>query len=146
MERKTIIKVHSVATVIAVLTIFSFFSFSLIAEIIGNHEFIKQVKTGILYCLPILIVAMPTLGITGNKLAKKSKSPIVALKMKRMKWVAINGIILVLLAVYLYFRATNNQIDQTFLFVQITELVFGTINLTLIGLNIRAGRKLSGKK
>ena len=53
MKRKTIVKTHIIATAIAVLTISCFFSLSLIVEITGNQEFIKQVKTGILYCLPI---------------------------------------------------------------------------------------------
>ncbi len=145
MKRKTIIKAHIIATSIAVLTIGCFFSFSLIAEIMGNQEFIKQVKTGILYCLPILVIAMPILGITGKKLAGKSQNPIVTTKMRRMKFVAFNGIILISLAIYLYFRATNNNIDSTFLYVQIIELLFGAINLTLIGLNIKAGMKLSGR-
>lgn len=146
MKRKTIVKAHIIATAIAVLTIGCFFSFSLIAEINGNHEFIKQVKTGILYCLPILVLTMPILGITGKQLAGKSQNPIVAIKMKRMKLVAFNGIILVSLAIYLFYRATDNRIDKTFLLVQIIELIFGTINLTLIGLNIKAGMKLSGRK
>lgn len=145
MKRKTIVKAHIIATSIAVVTIGCFFSFSLIAEIMGNHEFIKQVKTEVLYCLPILLLAMPMLAITGKKLAGKSKSPIVATKMKRMKFVAFNGIILISLAIYLYFRAINNNIDSTFLGVQIIELLFGAINLTLLGLNIKAGMKLSGR-
>ena len=145
MNRKTILTVHIIATSIAVLTIGCFFSFSIIAEIIGNHEFITQVKTVILYGLPILLLAMPMLGITGKKLAGKSKSPIVATKMKRMKFVAFNGVVLISLAVYLYFRAINSNIDSTFLGVQIIELLFGAINLTLLGLNIKAGMKLSGR-
>ena len=145
MKRKTILKAHIIATSIAILTIGCFFSFSLIAEIKGSQEFIKQVKTGILYCLPVLLFVMPMLGITGKKLAGKSKSPIVATKMKRMKFVALNGIILSSLAVYLYLRAINDNIDSTFLYVQILELLFGAVNLTLIGLNIKAGMKLSGR-
>jgi hypothetical protein len=124
MKRKTILKSHIIATSVGALTIGCFFSFSLIAEIMGNQEFIKQVKTGIVYCLPVLLFAMPILGITGKKLAGKFKSPIVATKMKRMKFVAFNGIIFISLAIYLYFRAVNNNIDSTFLYVQIIELLF----------------------
>ena len=145
MKRKTVLTAHIIATFIAVLTIACFFSFSLIAEIKGNHEFIKQVKTGVLYCLPILLFAMPMLGITGKKLAGNSNSPIVATKIKRMKFVAFNGIILISLAVYLYYRANYNNIDSTFLGVQIIELLFGAINLILLGLNIKGGMQLSGK-
>jgi hypothetical protein len=146
MKRNTIVKAHIIATAIGVLTISSFFGFSLFAEIRGNQEFIKQVKTGILYSLPILLVAMPMLGITGKKLAGNSKSPIVATKMKRMKFVAINGMVLISLAIILYFRAVNNQIDSAFLAFQIGEFLFGFINLILLGLNIKAGMKLSGRK
>ena len=85
------------------------------------------------------------LAITGKKLAGNSKSPIVATKMKRMKFVTLNGVVLISLAIYLYFRAMNNNIDSTFLCVQIIELLFGAINLTLLGLNIKAGMKLSGR-
>ena len=145
MKRKTILTAHIIATSIAVVTICCFFSISLIAEIVGNQEFIKQVKTGILYALPILLLVMPILGITGKKLAGTSKSPIVIAKMKRMKLVACNGIILISLAVYLYFRALTNTMDRTFLGVQIIELVFGATNLTLLGLNIKDGMKLSGR-
>ena len=144
MKRKTILTAHIIATSIAVLTIGCFFSFSIIAEIVGNEEFIKHVKTGILYCLPVLVFVMPMLAITGKKLAGKSKSPIITTKLKRMKFVTFNGIILISLAVYLYFRAINNNIDGTFLCVQIIEILFGAINLTLLGLNIKAGMKLSG--
>ena len=88
---------------------------------------------------------MPILGITGKKLAGKSKSPIALSKMKRMKFVAFNGFILISLAIYLYLRASANQIDNTFLLVQIIEFIFGIMNLILIGLNIKAGMKLSGR-
>lgn len=145
MKRKTIVKAHIISTSIAVVTIGCFFSFSLVAEIMGNQEFIKQIKIGVLYGLPVLLVAMPMLAMTGKKLAGNSKSTIVATKMKRMKFVAFNGVILISLAIYLYFRAVNNNIDSTFLGVQIIELLFGAINLTLLGLNIKAGMKLSGR-
>lgn len=146
MERSTLIKIHIAASIIAVITIGSFFSFSLIAEIMGSDLFIKQVKTGILYGLPILIIAMPMLALSGKKLARNSKNLILAKKTKRMKLIAINGIILISLAVYLYYHATYRSIDIRFLIVQIAELSIGFINLLLITMNIRAGIKLSGRK
>jgi len=145
MKRLKIIRVHIVATIIAVLTISSFFTISLIAEINGNHLFIKQVKTGILYCLPIMIIAMPILMLTGKKLAGSSKSPIIIKKMKRMKLITFNGMILISLAIYLYYQAVYIAIDSTFLYVQIAELCMGALNLTLISSNIKLGMKLSGR-
>jgi len=145
MRRSRIIKVHVTATIIASLTIGSFFCFSLIAEITGKDLFIQQVKAGILYCLPILLVAMPMLAISGKKLAGNSNSPVVATKTKRMKLIAFNGLILISLAIYLYYHATFKTIDKTFLYFQIGELLIGALNLGLIVLNIKSGLKLSGK-
>jgi len=145
MKRTKIITAHIAATAVATLTISCFFTFSLIAEIIGDPLFIKQVKTGILYCLPIMLIAMPILGLSGKKLAGNSKNPIIQQKMKRMKLVALNGVILISLAIYLYYHAVYKTIDTTFLYVQIVELVIGAINLGLIGMNIRAGMQLSGR-
>lgn len=146
MKRSKLITAHLTATIIAVITISSFFSFSLIAEIIGEDLFIKQVKTGILYALPILLIAMPTLGLSGKKLAGNSRNPIVLKKMKRMKLIALNGIVLISLAIYLYYHAIYKTIDSTFFYVQLAELLMGGLNLGLIGMNISAGLRLSGRK
>lgn len=146
MKRSKIVGVHITATIIATITISSFFSFSLIAELIGNALFIKQVKTGILYCLPILIIAMPMLALSGKKLARNSKNPIVADKMKRMKLIALNGVVLISLAIYLYYHAIYKIVDRTFLYVQIVELLIGALNLGLISMNISSGLKLSGRR
>lgn len=145
MKRTTVLTAHIVATAVATLTISCFFTFSLIAEILGEPLFIQQVKTGILYGLPIMLIAMPILGLSGKKLAGNSKNPLVLNKMKRMKMVALNGVILISLAIYLYYHAIYKSIDTTFLYVQIAELVIGGINLALIGTNIRAGMQLSGR-
>ena len=145
MKRKSIVKLHITATVIAVLTISTFFISSLRAEIIGDNLLIKTVKTGILYALPLLLLVMPTLAITGNKLAGKSKHPSILKKLRRMKFVMINGFILIGLAVFLYYLANYQSIDDTFLYVQIAEFIFGLSNLSLIGMNIKTGLQLSGK-
>lgn len=145
MKRKYILIIHITATIIAALTIANFFTFSLIAEIYGNPLFIKQVKTTILYALPLMIIAMPMLVISGKKLAGKSKSPLVIIKQKRMKFIAINGVMLISLAIYLYYHANFKIIDTTFLVLQILELTLGLTNLILLGSNIKTGMKLSGR-
>lgn len=146
MERSKILITHITATVIAVITIGSFFSFSLIAEIIGENLFIKQVKTGILYSLPILLIVMPVLGISGKKLAGNSTNPMILKKMKRMKIIAINGLVLISLAIYLYYHAIYKTIDTTFLFIQLAELLIGALNLAMITMNIKTGLKLSERR
>lgn len=145
MKRKSLVRVHVTATVLAMLTISVFFTSSLVAELSGDLNLIKTVKQGILYALPILIITMPTLAITGKKLAGGSKNPKVIEKKRRMKFIMINGIVLISLAVFLYYQSHFRVINKTFLIAQVTEFVFGLGNLTLIGLNVRAGLILSGK-
>lgn len=145
MKRSRIVTAHLTATIIATLTIGAFFSSSLTAELIGDDLFIRQVKTTILYCLPVLIIAMPMLAISGNRLAGKSENPLIVKKKRRMRFIALNGVALISLAIYLFYHATYRTIDRTFISVQVVELLFGAINLGLIGLNINAGLKLSGR-
>lgn len=145
MKRKTLVKIHIAATMIAALTIATFFISSLIAEIQGDEILIKAVKTGIFYSLPILFLAMPTLAISGNKLANHSRHPDVLQKQRRMKFIIINGMLLITLAVFLYYRANYHAIDNSFLIAQLAEFAFGFSNLVLISMNIKTGLKLSGR-
>ncbi|TRX52225.1 hypothetical protein FNH22_22675 [Fulvivirga sp. M361] len=145
MKRKTLVKIHVIATIVAMLTISTFFALSLAAELRGDPDLIKTVKRGILYALPLLIIAMPTLAITGNQLARNSKNPKVIEKKLRMKFVMINGIVLISLVVFLYYQSHFKVINTTFLIAQIAEFIFGLGNLTLIGLSARTGLMLSDK-
>lgn len=133
------------ATVIATLTIVTFFISSLVAEINGNEAFIREVKEMILFLLPVMLIAMPALGITGNKLAGKSPNPVVLAKRKRLRFVFINGIALIALACFLYYRSHYQTIDTIFLVAQVAEFALGFTNLILIGLNIKSGFQLSGR-
>ncbi|MFD2200073.1 hypothetical protein [Shivajiella indica] len=145
MKREVIVIAHIISTVIAILTIGCFFTFSLLAEIQGEEAFIKQVKKGILFALPIMLIIMPMLKITGGKLAGKSKNPFVQQKQKRMKFILVNGITLIFLACFLYYRSHYLEIDSVFLVAQIAELVLGFTNLSLILINARTGFQLSRK-
>lgn len=145
MKRKTVVSIHIAATVLAVLTIVTFFSVSLFAEIKGDVQLIKQVKVFILYALPVMIITMPMLKITGDKLTGKTKNPIILSKKKRMKGMLINGIGLIILAVFLYWRSHFYNIDKVFLFAQIIELALGLSNLILLVLNAKNGIELSRK-
>jgi membrane protein CcdC involved in cytochrome C biogenesis len=145
MKRSTLLKIHLIATGIAVATILTFFISSLVAEIRGDESFIKSVKAFIIYALPLMIVSMPTLAITGKKLAGQSKNRLVLVKKGRMKWIMVNGMILISLAVFLYYRSHFQVIDRIFLGAQLGEFLFGITNLTLIILNARTGKQLSGK-
>ena len=145
MKRKTLVTIHLTAAIVATLTISTFFVSSVVAEINGTEALIKKVKQVIFLALPILLIVMPALGITGNKLAGKSKNPVILSKQRRMKFIVMNGIILISLACFLYYRSLYETIDDVFLIFQFLEFSFGLLNLTLIGMNIKSGLQLSGR-
>jgi hypothetical protein len=136
-------KIHKTAGTIALLTILAFFLSSFFAELNGNLEVIKSVKTGILYGIILLFIVMPATVITGRKLARNHTTTTLARKKSRMKLIAINAIVLIGLAITLCYRAINNLIDRTFVAIQIIEFVFGLSNAILLGLMIRDGKQLS---
>jgi hypothetical protein len=137
--------IHIAATIIAAITIGTFFLSSVVAEIDGNETFIREVKERILFTLPVLLMAMPAIGITGNKLAGNSQSPQVKTKQRRMKFVFVNGLTLIILASFLYYHSHYKTIDTVFMVAQLVELVLGLTNLVLISLNIKSGLQLSGR-
>jgi len=63
--------------------------------------------------------------------------------MKRMKFIALDAVILITLATVLYYRATNNLIDVTFIILQITEFTFGLLNVVFLSLMIKDGRNIA---
>jgi len=146
MKRKRIIRIHILASIAALLLICTFFTASLLAELDSDIYVIRNVKRGILYAIPLLLVTMPVLGISGLKLAGNSRHSLVLLKKRRMKFIALNGGILIFLAIFLFYWSHYHKIDGIYLICQIIELLLGAVNLSLIGMNIKDGWTLSGKK
>lgn len=62
-----------------------------------------------------------------------------------MKLIMFNGIVLIALAVFLYYQTRYRNIDRIFLSAQLAELALGLINMILIGRNIASGQKPSGR-
>jgi hypothetical protein len=145
MERQSLKKLHQIAGPLALLVILVFFMSSVYAELTGDHQLIKTVKTAILFGLILLFIVMPVAVITGRKLAGQFTSTVVGRKLNRMKLIAANAAILVTLAILLYNRAIGDEIDQTFLVLQIVELAFGLLNVVLLILMIKDGRILNRK-
>lgn len=142
-NKKLISTIHKATGIIALLIITSFFISSLYGEIIGDNDAIITIKTYIILTIPVMLIVMPTCAITGKRLAKKSKSLVIKSKNKRIKIIAINAVILVILAFLLYNKAINGKINNQFLIIQIAELLFGLTNILLLGLMIRDGRLLT---
>jgi len=140
-------KIHATAGVIGFLTILTFWSSTVISELFTAHETIAVVKTLVLQGMLILIPAMIIAGASGMNLGQKRRDPLTAAKKKRMPFIAANGLlILVPAAIYLQSKAVSGRFDTLFYAVQAIELVAGSTNLTLMGLNIRDGRAMTKYK
>ena len=138
--------VHPVAGVVALATILSFWLSTLLSELFGSAATVTTVKTLIPWGFVILVPAMALAGMSGFRLGKTWRGPVVAQKRKRMPIIAANGIlILIPAALYLASKAEAGAFDASFYIVQGFELVAGAVNITLLGLNMRDGLRLSGK-
>lgn len=145
MKRALIVTIHASVSALALLTVVTFFTSTLIIEISGNVAQIADLKEKIFFALPLMLFAMPLVGISGKKLAGKSRSPLVQRKLRRMKFIAINGFVLIIVAALLYFRSRDLRLDHTFYLLQGAELLLGGINISLMILSMRDGMLLSGK-
>lgn len=139
-------KVHAIAGVVGFLTISTFWTSTLVTELVGSHAAIATVKSGILWGMIILIPAMAIAGGSGMSLGQGRTDQGVLTKKKRMPFIAVNGLLVLLpSAVFLAMKAKAGAFDSIFYLVQCIELIAGATNLTLMGLNIRDGLRLTGR-
>lgn len=132
--------IHAISGAVALLTIATFWTSTVLVELFGSPDQVAMVKTGVLYGLAILVPAMAAAGGTGFSLGAKWKSPLVARKKTRMKIIGATGIlVLVPSAVFLAMKAGQGAFDTAFMTVQGIELIAGASNIVLLGLNMRDG-------
>ena len=138
---------HKTGAIIATLCIVTFFLSTLIVEFFFSVESVAQVKSLIVFPgLFILIPAIAITGATGFSLSKSSSAGLVGQKRKRMPFIGANGLLILLpAAIFLNLWAAEGSFDNTFYAVQGLELFAGAVNITLMFMNIRDGRKLSRK-
>ena len=140
-------RIHLAAGFVAFGTIAVFFVSTCLVELFGTAEAIAAVKFRIV--APGLFVLIPALMATGGSgffLSRNRGGRLVAAKKKRMPFIVANGVLILLpAAFFLDSRAAVGDFDSVFYAVQAAELLAGAINLTLMGLNIRDGLKMSGR-
>ena len=137
--------IHRTAAIAATLCIAVFFSSTLMVELLGSQDSIATVKSLIVF--PGLFILVPALAITGGtgfSLAGECKGGLIYRKKKRMPFIGVNGLVILLpSAIYLDRLAAAGSFETTFYAVQGLELVAGAINLVLMSLNIRDGLSVS---
>ena len=140
--------VHRSAGIVAIGLIGLFWLSTAISELWLSEPTIVAIKSLIPYGFLFLVPAIATAGITGIKLAKGRNSGIVGTKLKRMPFVAVNGlVVLIPSALFLASRAKGGNFNTWFYIIQTIELLAGATNFTLLALNMRDGFKMtSGRR
>jgi len=140
-------KIHLIAGMLATLTIATFFLSTLGTELFGTYETVAIVKAWIV--MPGLLILVPAIAATGGSgmfMSKSLQGRLVEAKKKRMPFIAANGLLIMIpCAIVLNRWAAAGTFDTTFYVVQALELLVGAVNLTLMGMNIRDGMKMSGR-
>ena len=144
MSRSSLVRIHLTAAIGAVTLIVTFLVASAVTELIGNRGDVHGVRQWIVFGLPLLVGCLATAALTGRRLARKSKAAVIRRKQRRMQVVAAAGIaILVPCALILDELTATTSAGSVVTALEITELLAGALNLTLLMLNFRDGRGLS---
>ena len=145
-RRRIFSRIHAIAGMLAFVTILTFLSSSLAAELCGNPASIARVKQMIAWALLILVPALMATGASGLTMAGSSPKGVLASKLKRIQLLAGNGILVLVPAVlFLASKAGQGEFDAAFIVVQIIEFAAGSANLVLMSLNIRDGLRMTGR-
>lgn len=138
--------VHPVAGTLALLTIATFWLSTVISESFASQAVITSVKTAIPWGIVLLVPALATAGGSGFALAKGRRNALIEAKMKRMRIIATNGIlILIPSALFLASKARAGEFDTAFYAAQALELIAGATNIALLSRNMLDGLKLKGR-
>lgn len=140
-------KIHLIASLLATLTIATFFISTLAVELFGTAESVALAKA--LIVMPGLLILVPAIAVTGGSgmyLSKSRRGRLVESKKKRMPFIAANGLLVMIpCAIFLNRWAAAGTFDTAFYVVQALELLVGAVNLSLMGMNVRDGFTMSGR-
>lgn len=143
--RKSII--HATAGSLAMLTVVTFWTSTLVSELLMGQEAVKAVKHAIVYYgLIPLVILMAGTGGSGFFLAKRRTGRIIEEKKKRMpKIVAIGLLVMIPCALFLNAKAAAGDFNTMFYAVQLIELFVGLMQMILLGKSFRDGLRLTGR-
>ena len=138
--------IHAIAGITAFLLILTFFTSTVAVEMSGSAAAISYVKQWIVYGLFVLIPAIAITGVFGALLDKKATNKLIGIKKRRMPIITANGLLVLLpAALYLNHLAQTGDFGTGFYLAQTAEFIAGSVNLLLMGMNIRDGLLISGR-
>ncbi len=142
---KKILFLHATAATFSLIIIIIFISSTLVAELFLTPIAIVNVKSSIFKGIFILIPIIILTAISGNILARKRSGKLIQDKQKRMLFIAINGVCILLpAAIFLNHQANLGHFSINFYIVQLLEIIFGILQIILLSKNFYAGLKLRG--
>ncbi|MFT8781283.1 hypothetical protein [Acetobacter orientalis] len=142
--QKLLRRIHPLTGAMAILCIASFMTASIIAELYRNPQTIAVMRQAILWGLLVLIPCLAFTGLSGYRATGTAPRGLALTKFKRMRVIGINGVcILVPCAFFLALRASELKFDWLFYGVQLIELLAGSTNFALLGMNFRDGLRMT---
>lgn len=139
-------KLHGIFGAVALLCIATFWLSTVVSELFLTQASVVAVKNAVLTGTWLLIPAMAATGGSGFSLAKGRRGRLVDVKMRRMKGVAANGLLVLLPSAFVLATWANaGRFDGAFYALQGVELLAGAVNITLLLLNMRDGLRLTGR-
>jgi hypothetical protein len=128
----------------ALALIMTFLILTTVTELIGTAGDVHIVRQWIVFGLPVLIGCLATAALSGRRLARNSRAAVIRRKQRRMQIVALAGIlVLVPCALILDDLTASASAGGVVTALEITEILAGALNLTLLALNFRDGRRLT---
>lgn len=139
-------KLHGIFGAVALLCIATFWLSTVVSELFLTQASVVSVKNAILTGMWLLVPAMAATGGSGFSLAKGRRGRLVDVKMRRMKGVAANGLLVLLPSAFVLASWANaGRFDGAFYALQGVELLAGAVNIMLLLLNMRDGLRLTGR-
>jgi hypothetical protein len=144
VPKPLLVRVHVAAAGGAIAVITTFLISSGVTELTGSAGDIRVLRHAILLGLPLLIACLATAGLTGRRLAGGAGSAVVRRKLRRLQAAAAIGLlVLVPCALILNHLAAALTTSRAFTALEVTEFLFGAVNLSLLTLNFRDGRRMT---
>lgn len=136
--------IHPIAGLVSIFTIATFWLSTAISELFASQATVIAIKTAIPWGFFLLVPALAATGGSGFFLSKGQRTGLVGTKLKRMPFIAANGLlVLIPAALFLASKAKAGEFDTAFYAVQALELAAGALNITLLGLSMRDGMALT---
>jgi len=146
MNRSSLARLHLAAAAGAIAVITTFLVASAVTELAGDAGDIRVLRRGILLGLPLLIGFLITAALTGRRLAGRSRSAVVRRKRRRLQAAAAAGLLVLVPCALILDHLASAPTGPVVAALEIAELSFGALNLSLLTLNFRDGRRMTRRR